>query len=91
MKKAVRLLIEGNLMGFFFTGFVKENADKNNVRGFVRGLEGGNAEIFLEGNIKDVDRMIDICSSGPRHAQIKSVKTKEEKFQGFKEFKVLHI
>lgn len=78
-------------MGFIFTGFVKENADKNNVRGFVRILEGGVAEIFLEGNVKDVEKMIDICRSGPRHAQIRNAKIKEERFQDFKEFKVSYI
>ena len=91
MKKAVRLYINGTVQGIFFRNFIKENADKNNVRGFTRNLDDGRVEIFLEGNIKDVERVMNICYKGPKHAQIKGVETKEEKFQGLKDFKVLHI
>ena len=91
MKKAVRLYFEGVVQGVFFRNFVKENADKNNVRGFVRNLEDGKIEIFLEGDLENVKRMIEICRQGPRHSQVKSVEEKPEKFQDFKEFKILHI
>lgn len=91
MKKSVRLYISGIVQGIFFRAFVKENAEKYNVKGFVRNLEDGRVEVFLEGNVDDVDKMIEICKTGPKHSQIKDVEIKEEKFQGFKTFKILHI
>ena len=91
MKKSVRLYIDGTVQGVFFRNFIKENADKNNVRGFTRNLDDGRVEIFIEGNIDNVERMISICKNGPKHAIIKNVEIKEEKFQDFKDFKVLHI
>lgn len=91
MKKSVRLYINGIVQGVFFRNFVKENAEKCNVKGFIRNLEDGRIEIFLEGNIEDVDKMIEICKTGPKHSQIKNVEEKEERFQDFKTFKVLHI
>ena len=91
MKRSVRLYIDGSVQGIFFREFIKKNAEGNNLKGFTRNLFDGKVEIFLEGNIDDVDRMIEICRKGPRHAQIKNVKIKPETFQGFKEFKVLHI
>ena len=91
MKKSVRLYVEGIVQGIFFRVFVKENAEKNDVRGFVRNLENGKIEIFLEGNVNNVNKMIEICKEGPKHSQIKNVEIKEEKFQGLREFKVLHI
>lgn len=91
MKKSVRLYIEGIVQGIFFRMFVKENAEKNNVKGFVRNLEDGRIEIFLEGTIDDVNKMIEICKKGPKHSQIKKVEIKPETFQDFKEFKILHI
>jgi acylphosphatase len=91
MKKSVRLYVTGIVQGIFFRNFVKENAERYNVKGFVRNLEDGRIEVFLEGNVDDVNKMIEICKTGPKHSQIKNVEEKEERFQDFKTFKVLHI
>lgn len=91
MKKSVRVYIEGTVQGIFFRGFVKENAERHNVKGFVRNLEDGRIEVFLEGNNDDVDKMVELCGKGPKHSDIKNVEVKPEKFQDFKTFKILHI
>mgnify|MGYP001586672628 FL=1 len=91
MKKSVRIYIEGTVQGIFFRGFVKENAERHNVKGFVRNLEDGRIEVFLEGNNDDVDKMVELCKKGPKHSDIKNVEVKPEKFQDFKTFKILHI
>lgn len=91
MKKSVRLYITGVVQGIFFRIFIKENAERNNVKGFVRNLEDGRVEIFLEGETDNVNKMIELCEKGPKHAQIKNVEMKPERFQGFRNFKVLHI
>ena len=89
MKRAIKLLINGTVQGVFFRQYIKEQADKNNIKGFVRNLEDGRVEVFLEGNSEEVEQMISICKRGPQHAQIRSVEEKEEKFQGLEEFKIL--
>jgi|TARA_Y100000034_G_C6612687_1_gene266858 acylphosphatase len=91
MKKSIRLYIDGTVQGIFFRSFVKENAERYNVKGFTRNLENGKIEIFLEGDSNDVNKMIELCKKGPKHSQIKNIEMKEETFQGFKNFKVLHI
>jgi len=91
MKKSVRLYIDGTVQGVFFRSFVKENAERYNVKGFVRNLEDGRIEVFLEGSSEDVNKMIELCKKGPKHSQIKKVDVKPERFQDFKVFKVLHI
>ncbi len=91
MKKSVRVYIQGVVQGIFFRGFVKENAERHNVKGFVRNLEDGRLEVFLEGNNEDVDKMIELCRKGPKHSDIKNVEVKPERFQDFKTFKILHI
>jgi len=91
MKKSVRLYIDGTVQGVFFRMFVKEQAERHNVKGFVRNLENGKIEIFLEGDSNDVNKMIELCEKGPKHAQIRNVQIKPESFQDFKVFKVLHI
>lgn len=91
MKKSVRIYINGTVQGVFFRGFIKENAERLNVKGFVRNLEDGRVEVFAEGNSDDVNKMIEVCKKGPKHAQIRNVDVKAERFQDFKSFKVLHI
>jgi len=91
MKKSIRLYISGIVQGIFFRNFVKENAERYNVKGFIRNLDDGRIEIFLEGNVDEVNKMIEVCKTGPKHSQIKNVEEKEERFQDFKTFKVLHI
>jgi len=91
MKKAVRLYITGTVQGIFFRAFVKENADKLNLKGFVRNLEDGRVEVFLEGGIDAVNSMIEICKKGPKHAMIRDVKIKDETFQSYNEFKILRV
>ncbi len=91
MKKSIRLYIEGTVQGVFFRAFIKENAEKLNVKGFTRNLEDGRVEIFIEGDSENVNKMVEICKKGPKHSQIKRVQEKPEHFQGFRDFKVLHI
>lgn len=91
MKKSVRVYITGTVQGVFFRGFVKENAERHNVKGFVRNLEDGRVEIFLEGQVNEVNTMIELCKRGPKHSIIKKVETKPERFQNLKGFKILHF
>ena len=91
MKKSTRLFLTGTVQGIFFRQFIKEHADKNNIKGFLRNLEDGRVEIFLEGNQDNVDAMAEICKRGPQHSNIRSFEQKEEKFQDFKDFKIFNF
>jgi acylphosphatase len=91
MKKSVRLYIIGSVQGIFFRSFVKQNAEKLDVRGFIRNLEDGRLEVFLEGDADKVNQMVKICEKGPKHSQIRDVQIKKEPFQDFRNFKILHI
>jgi len=91
MKKSVRAYIDGTVQGVFFRSFIKQNAERLNVKGFVRNLEDGRIEVFIEGQTSDVNEMIEICKKGPKHSQIRNTEIKDERFQDFKSFKILHI
>ena len=91
MKKSLRLYVTGIVQGIFFRKFIKENAERYNVKGFVRNLEDGRVEIFLEGDLDNVKKMIELCKKGPRHSEVKHVEMRVEKFQELKNFKILHI
>jgi acylphosphatase len=91
MKKSIRIYLTGTVQDVFFRAFIKENAERYNVKGFIRNLEDGRIEIFLEGNIDDVDKVIELAKKGPKNSIIRGFEIKDEKFQDFKNFKILHI
>ena len=91
MKKSVRLYIKGTVQSVFYRNFVKENAERHNVKGFVRNLEDSRVEVFLEGNAEDVNKLIELCKQGPKHSMIRDVEIKPEKFQDLNNFKILYI
>lgn len=91
MKKAIRLYITGNLQSLFYRQFIKENAEKNSVKGFFRHREDGRIEIFMEGEQSNVDTMLSICKKSPKYSSIRKVEEKDEKLQDFKEFKILNF
>lgn len=91
MKKAVRLYITGNLQSLFFKQYIKENAEANEIRGFLRIREDSRVEIFLEGTTDNVNNMIKICRTSPKYSTIRKVEEKEERLQDFKDFKILNF
>ena len=91
MKKAVRLYLTGTTQSMFFRLFIKQNVEKFNVNGFFRKLNDGRAEVFLEGESKDVDSAVEVCKKGPKYAQIRNFEIKEEHLQGFKDFRIINF
>jgi acylphosphatase len=89
MKKSVRMIIMGSVQGVFFREFIREGAINLKVKGFTKNLPNGGVEVFLEGNIDSVDKMISLCKTGPRLAQVRDVAAREERFRGFKDFRIL--
>ena len=54
-------------------------------------LLGAFTWITSGGNKENVDSMLDLCKKGPKHAVIRNTEEKEEKFQGFNDFKILNF
>jgi len=91
MKKSKRFFITGSVQPVLFNAYIKENADKLGVKGFVRTLEDKRIEVFIEGNLEAVSKMAAICRRGSAHSLIKNVEERDSNFQGFGEFKILKI
>lgn len=91
MKKSKRIFITGSFQTMFFEQFITSNASKLGIKGYLRRLEDGRLEVFLEGDNEKVDEMVMLCSRGSQHSQIRSVEEKTERFQDFKDFKIIKI
>lgn len=88
--KVVRVFILGIVQGVFFRKFIKENADKLNIKGYAKNLENGNIEAFFEGSEEDIKKIIRLCKKGPNYAKIEEIKVIDEKPYNFKEFKIVY-
>ncbi len=91
MKKAVRVYIFGAVQGVFFRNYIKEQAKKLGIKGYVRNKEDGSVESWFEGNAPEVNRMIDKAKQGPEHAVVKRFDIVDEHFSSYKDFKVLRF
>jgi len=92
MKKSIKMIVNGTVQGVFFRQFVKENADKMNVFGFVRNLISGDVEIVAEGDGTALESFVRVIQKGPQHAMIKNVQVEEKKWTGeYKDFRVLRF
>ena len=89
--KTVRLKITGLVQGINFRKYIKEEADKLDLKGHVRNLDTGEVEVIAEGKPEDVDTMVLVCKKGAQHAQVKSVDLQELNHIGFDDFKILEI
>lgn len=91
MKRAVKVYIFGTVQGVFFRNFIKEQADKLGIKGYVRNKEDGSVEVWFEGDSGKVNKIIETCKKGPEHAIIKRLDIVDEHFQDMKEFKVVRF
>lgn len=92
VKSASKIIISGTVQGIFFRNFTRENANKLNLKGYIRNLEDGNIEIFVEGEKDNINSLIDLLKKDPPYSQIRDVKVETRRWSGdFKEFKILSI
>ncbi|MFN3527495.1 MAG: acylphosphatase [Candidatus Altarchaeaceae archaeon] len=92
--KRVHIFISGKVQGVGFRWFVKRNASKRNIKGFVRNLyngeRAGQVECVFEGDEKDIEEMIELCKKGPIFSKVESVEVIEEEYKNeFNDFEIL--
>ena len=77
--RRIRILISGRVIGVSFRYFIEDNANKLNIKGWVRNTEDGKVEAVFEGKKEDVDKLIKLCRKGPWAARVDNLELKEEK------------
>ncbi len=76
--KRVHLIVSGKVQGVFYRDFVRVEAEKLGVRGYVKNLSNGNVEIVAEGEDKMMEKFVAMCRKGPLMAFVKGTEIKEE-------------
>ena len=89
--EAVRIIVSGKVQHVFFRSSMKEFADENEVVGWVRNLEDGRVESFVQGRKADVQRVVEWCRVGPRTAIVESLSLMEvDTMKDLRNFSILH-
>ena len=90
-KQRVRLVVRGKVQGVFFRQALKVMAIKNNITGWVRNLDDGSVEALLEGDIDDVNAIVEWAHGGPANSRVDDVEIRNEDSKDeFTAFEVLY-
>jgi acylphosphatase len=89
VKARAHVFVNGRVQGVFFRSQTKNNADRNDVKGWVRNLPDGRLEAVFEGEKEAVQMLIDFCNHGPSGARVTTVELMWETYKGeFDRFKI---
>jgi len=89
IKKAVSITVQGKVQGVGFRYFVKSNAKRLNLVGFVKNQKDGSLYGEIIGNEDNIKKLIALCYKGPLLSQIVEVKVKDIKLFEATQFVIL--
>ena len=72
--KSIHIIITGVVTGVGFRWWLKKEAEKRRIYGFVKNRTENEVETALFGHEKDVDDILKLCRKGPPSSNVKSIK-----------------
>lgn len=70
---AREVTVRGGVQGVFFRDSCRRQAERLGVTGWVRNEPDGTVRGHFEGEPDAVERLVDWCREGPRHAHVEAV------------------
>jgi acylphosphatase len=83
-----RVVIHGRVQGVFFRDSVRRAAEPAGVAGWARNCADGTVEAVFEGPEAAVERLVDLCRSGPGHSEVSRLDVTAEDPEGLSGFSV---
>jgi acylphosphatase len=71
--KQAHVFISGSVQGVGYRQFVKSNARKLGLTGWVRNTEDGGVEAVIQGEESMIEVLIDQCKKGPFMAEVEHI------------------
>jgi acylphosphatase len=88
MATAVRVRIRGLVHGVSFRSSMARMAGDLGVRGWVRNLPDGSVEAFLEGDERNVKKVLDWARSGPPRARVDRLEVETAVPRNHRDFRI---
>jgi len=83
------VLVEGLVQGVGFRYFVRTNAERYNIKGFVKNLNSGDVYIEAEGTEQTMQEFLQQVKRGPMVAHVRKMTVeKMEELKNFTKFEV---
>jgi acylphosphatase len=83
-----RVRAHGRVQGVFFRDSVRRVAESAGVAGWARNCGDGSVEAVFEGPEDAVERLVELCRSGPGHADVSRLDVSAETPEGLSGFGV---
>ena len=88
MATAVRVKVRGLVHGVSFRATMARLATDLGVRGWVRNMPDGSVEAFLEGDERNVKRVVEWAKSGPPRARVDRVQVEQASPRNHRDFRI---
>ena len=89
--KRIHIIVTGTVTGVGFRWWLKMEAEKRNIHGFVKNRTEDEVEAVLLGEDKNVDELIKLVRKGPSSARVKNLNIQNyQKEYLRKSFDILH-
>ena len=75
--KKIHIIITGTVTGVGFRWWLKMEAEKKNIHGFVKNRTEYEVEALLLGYEKDVEDLVRLCRKGPSSSKVESIKIED--------------
>ncbi len=85
----VHVYISGNVQGIGFRQFVKSNANKLGIRGWVKNLPDSRVEAMFAGDQLNIKTMVEFCREGPFLAEVDDIEVEKLPDQEFDSFDII--
>ena len=82
------MIAHGRVQGVFFRDSTRREARSRGVAGWVRNTPEGSVEAVFEGPGDAVEALVELCRSGPGHAEVEKLEVHEEEPEGLEGFSV---
>jgi acylphosphatase len=83
-----RVRAHGRVQGVFFRDSVRRAAESAGVAGWAANRADGTVEVVFEGHEAAVERLVQLCRSGPGHAEVSQLDVVDEQPEGLAGFRV---
>ncbi len=77
MKVTKHLIVSGRVQGVGFREYLRREAERLNVKGWVRNRHDGTVEAMLHGWPEDVAKVLDSARRGPPSARVTAIQVSE--------------
>jgi len=91
MTKSVKVKVFGFVQGIGYRSWTKRKAEELGLKGWVKNLEDGTVESYLEGEEHSLNLMIELMKKGPRFARVEKIEVKSEnQVKGYENFQIVY-